>query len=81
MKSVVITGVSTGIGRGAAAAFAGAGYRVFGSVRREEDAARLSGELGERFVPLIFDVTDREAVLGAAERVGEAVGDGGWRGS
>jgi NAD(P)-dependent dehydrogenase (short-subunit alcohol dehydrogenase family) len=76
MKSIVITGVSTGIGRGAAAAFARAGYRVFGSVRREEDAARLSGELGERFVPLIFDVTDREAVLGAAERVGEAVGDG-----
>jgi NAD(P)-dependent dehydrogenase (short-subunit alcohol dehydrogenase family) len=51
MRSIVITGLSTGIGRGAAAAFARAGYRVFGSVRREEDAARVRGELGERFVP------------------------------
>lgn len=80
VKSIVITGVSTGIGRGAAEAFARAGYRVFGSVRREEDAARLRGELGERFVPLVFDVTDREAVLGAAEKVGEAVEGGGLAG-
>lgn len=80
MKSVVVTGVSTGIGRGAAGAFVGAGYRVFGSVRKKEDAARLRGDLGERFVPLAFDVTDREAVLGAAEKVGEAVGTGGLAG-
>ena len=80
MRSIVITGVSTGIGRGAAGAFARAGYRVFGSVRGEEDAARLGGELGERFVPLVFDVTDRGAVLGAAEKVGEAVGAGGLAG-
>ena len=32
-KSVVITGVSTGIGNGAAAEFCRRGYRVFGSVR------------------------------------------------
>lgn len=82
MKSIVITGVSTGIGRGAAGAFARAGYRVFGSVRREEDAAQLGEEFGERFVPLVFDVTDREAVYGAAEKVGEAVSGGvGWRAS
>ena len=80
MRSIVITGVSTGIGRGAAGAFVGAGYRVFGSVRREEDAARLGEEVGERFVPLVFDVTDREAVLGAAEKVGEAVGADGLAG-
>lgn len=53
---------------------------MFGSVRREEDAARLGEEFGERFVPLVFDVTDREAVLGAAEKVGEAVGQGGLAG-
>lgn len=63
-----------------AAEFAGAGYRVFGSVRKEEDGARLRGDLGERFVPLLFDVTDREAVLGAAEEVGDAVGADGLAG-
>ena len=43
MKSIVITGVSTGIGYGAAKEFVGRGYRVFGSVRKGEDAERLGG--------------------------------------
>jgi len=73
MRSVVITGVSTGIGYGAAKEFVGHGYRVFGSVRKEEDAQRLAAEFGSGFVPLVFDVTDREAVLAAAEEVGEAL--------
>ena len=80
MRSIVITGVSSGIGYGAAKEFARNGYRVFGSVRREEDAERLGAELGAGFVPLLFDVTDREAVLGAAERVGEVLGGSGLAG-
>ncbi len=77
MKSIVITGVSSGIGYGAAKEFVRHGYRVFGSVRKEEDAGRLSAELGSGFTPLVFDVTDREAVLAGAEEVGEAVGEVG----
>src|ERR687893_2138683 len=80
VRSIVITGVSSGIGYGAAKEFARNGYRVFGSVRREEDAGRLRAELGAGFVPLLFDVTDREAVLGAAERVGEVLGGSGLEG-
>lgn len=74
MKSVVITGVSTGIGQGAARVLAQAGYRVFGSVRRQIDADRLKQELGEGFAPLIFDVTDTAAVNSAAEEVRAALG-------
>ena len=66
---VVVTGVSTGIGNGIARHLVGVGVRVFGSVRRHQDAERLSGELGERFVPLIFDVTDEAAVRRGAEEV------------
>jgi NAD(P)-dependent dehydrogenase (short-subunit alcohol dehydrogenase family) len=73
MKSVVITGVSSGIGRGAAAALTRAGYRVFGSVRRQSDADRLRQELGEAFTPLIFDVTDTAAVQAGAGQVREAL--------
>ncbi len=80
MKSVVITGVSSGIGHGLAKELVGRGYRVFGSVRQEADAEKLATELGERFVPLLFDVTDREAVLRAAEEVEAAVGDEGLAG-
>lgn len=68
MKSIVVTGVSTGIGHAAASVLAKAGFHVFGSVRKAEDAARLKKELGDRFTALLFDVTDEAAVKrGAAE--------------
>src|SRR5260221_1542870 len=73
MKSVVVTGVSSGIGWGAANVLTKAGYGVFGSVRRAADAERLSAELGANFVPLIFDVTDEAAVGAAAAKVREAL--------
>jgi NAD(P)-dependent dehydrogenase (short-subunit alcohol dehydrogenase family) len=73
MKSVVITGVSSGIGQGAAAVLTKAGYRVFGSVRRQADADRLKQALSAPFTPLIFDVTDEAAVRAGAEVVRAAL--------
>ena len=73
MKNVVITGVSTGIGRGAAQVMAAKGWHVFGSVRREADAESLKQELGEAFTPLFFDVEDNDAILAAADRVRAAL--------
>jgi NAD(P)-dependent dehydrogenase (short-subunit alcohol dehydrogenase family) len=69
MQSIVVTGVSTGIGWGIVKVLIQNGYRVFGSVRKEQDAERLSKEFGENFVPLIFDVTDEGKVRSAAEDV------------
>ena len=69
MKSVVVTGVSTGIGRGAASVLVKQGWRVFGSVRKEADGRALKSELGEAFTPLVFDVEDNGAILAAAEDV------------
>jgi NAD(P)-dependent dehydrogenase (short-subunit alcohol dehydrogenase family) len=74
VKSIVVTGASTGIGWGCVKVLVAGGYRVFGSVRRKEDAERLSREFGAAFRPLIFDVTDRKAVSAAAEEVGAAIG-------
>lgn len=68
-KNILITGVSTGIGYGVTKELIARGYTVFGSVRRQQDAERLHSEFGEKFVPLIFDVTDQAAVLKAAEDV------------
>jgi len=73
MKSVVVTGASTGIGRGVAKVLAGRGFRVFGSVRKAEDGARLKAEFGPAFVPLVFDVTDRHAIAAGAARVADAL--------
>lgn len=62
MKSVLITGVSSGIGYDAVRYFLQNAYRVFGSVRREEDAVRLRALFPDSFHPLVFDVTQPQAI-------------------
>ncbi|OAF18003.1 SDR family oxidoreductase [Bradyrhizobium neotropicale] len=74
MRSVVITGVSTGIGWATTKFLIERGFRVFGSVRKQEDADRLKAELGANFTPLLFDVTDEAAVFVAARQVRKALG-------
>lgn len=74
MQSVVITGVSTGIGHAAAKVMIARGFRVFGSVRNQADAERVQAELGGNFAPLIFDVVDTAAIAEAAACVREALG-------
>jgi len=69
MKAVMITGVSSGIGYDATGYLISRGYTVFGSVRTEQDRQRLCGKFPHRFEPLIFDVTDRDAIHVAAEIV------------
>jgi NAD(P)-dependent dehydrogenase (short-subunit alcohol dehydrogenase family) len=73
MNSVVVTGVTTGIGWGCAKVLLSKGFRVFGSVRKEADAARLREQWGANFEPLLFDVTDEAAVSGAARQVRAAL--------
>ena len=73
MRSVVVTGASTGIGHATAKLLLEKGFRVFGSVRKQADADRLTGELGANFTPLLFDITDEAAVLAAAREVRAAL--------
>jgi NAD(P)-dependent dehydrogenase (short-subunit alcohol dehydrogenase family) len=74
MQSVVITGASTGIGWATAKLLLTRGFRVFGSVRKQADADRLTSEFGANFTPLLFDVTDEAAVRAAAREVRAALG-------
>ena len=69
MKSVVITGTSTGIGYQTSKTLIASGYRVFGSVRTNEDADRVAMELGKNFIPLVFDVTDEQTVKESVNKV------------
>src|SRR5260221_1570424 len=73
-QSVVVTGVSTGIGSGITKVLIANGFTVFGSVRRQSDADRLQREFGEAFTPLIMDVMDRQAVERAAAKVSAQLG-------
>jgi NAD(P)-dependent dehydrogenase (short-subunit alcohol dehydrogenase family) len=73
MRSVVITGASTGIGWACAKLLLDKGFHVFGSVRKQADAERLTSEFGKNFTPLVFDVTDEAAVLAAGREVRAAL--------
>ena len=71
-RAVLVTGAGSGIGLATARLLTAKGYRVYGGVRREEDAARLAQE---GVVPLLLDVTREEDLLRARERL---VGEGLW---
>ena len=73
-KSIVITGASTGIGYAAARLFLDDGWRVFGSVRKTADADRLTQDYPQAFTPLVFDVTDEDAIDRSAAKVREELG-------
>ena len=75
MKSIVITGTSTGIGYASSKLFIENGYQVFGSVRNEADADKVSSELGSNFIALIFDVTDEAAVKNSVKIVEDQIDD------
>jgi NAD(P)-dependent dehydrogenase (short-subunit alcohol dehydrogenase family) len=77
--AVVITGTSTGIGRACALHLDAAGFEVFATVRREEDADRLRAER-PRIHTLVVDVTDEDGVRAAAREVDGVVGDRGLAG-
>ncbi len=66
MKQVVITGASTGIGFATALHLCRKGYRVYATIRRPEDGARLKALCGENLLPLELDITDQAAVAAAA---------------
>jgi NAD(P)-dependent dehydrogenase (short-subunit alcohol dehydrogenase family) len=66
VKSVLLTGASTGIGRATALRLDGAGWRVFAGVRRQEDAESLVEAGSANLSPLYLDVTDGEQIAAAA---------------
>lgn len=77
--AAVVTGVSSGIGLAIAEDLLQHGYQVFGSVRRVADAEGLVKQWGEAFVPLVFDVTDAEALPGIVAQVAAMVGERGLK--
>jgi NAD(P)-dependent dehydrogenase (short-subunit alcohol dehydrogenase family) len=80
MRSALVTGSSTGIGRATALRLDGAGWRVFAGVRKHQDADSLRAAGSDRLTPLILDVTDVEAISAAAAQLGDELGGTGLDG-
>jgi 3-hydroxy acid dehydrogenase/malonic semialdehyde reductase len=71
-KLVLITGATSGYGQATARRFHGAGHRVIVTGRRGDRLEALAAELGDRALPLCFDVRDRASVDAAIDGLPEA---------
>jgi NAD(P)-dependent dehydrogenase (short-subunit alcohol dehydrogenase family) len=77
VRSAVVTGASTGIGRATALRLAAAGWAVWAGVRSGADGDRLSRDGGERLTPIHLDVTDQRSIEQAVAQISGSVGTGG----
>ena len=73
-RVAVVTGASSGIGEATVRALAGSGYRVALLARRLDRVTALADELGNGSIAIQADVTDRDSIVAAAERVRQELG-------
>ncbi|BFU59866.1 MULTISPECIES: SDR family oxidoreductase [Rodentibacter] len=66
-RIALVTGATAGFGTAICRTLIDADYRVIGTGRRTERLALLHTELGEQFLPLAFDVSDRIATQQAIQ--------------
>ncbi len=71
MKTALITGAGTGIGKASALALAQAGYRVICCGRRAAPLETLADEIGDQALPVTLDITDPASVKSLFERLPE----------
>jgi NADP-dependent 3-hydroxy acid dehydrogenase YdfG len=73
-RVAVVTGASSGIGEATARALAADGYRVALLARRLDRITALAEDLGNGSIAIQADVTDRDSIVAAAERVRQELG-------
>jgi short-subunit dehydrogenase len=74
LKTILITGASSGIGRALAVQAARAGYAVYAVGRNIRALAALAGQIGEEGGTIATDVTDISEPTNAPGLIGRAIG-------
>ena len=67
--TILITGASAGFGKSACQLFVQNGYRVIGAARRMDKLSALKDELGDNFLPLQMDMTDKNSINNALSKI------------
>ncbi len=74
LKTFLITGVSSGLGKAFAEAALAAGHRVIGTLRKPEAAAAFATLAPDRAHPLLLDVTAFRSIPAAVDEAAQAMG-------
>jgi NAD(P)-dependent dehydrogenase (short-subunit alcohol dehydrogenase family) len=69
MKTVFISGASSGIGQATAQQLDALGWRVVAASLPGDDVSALVSSTSDKLIPLALDITDADAVQDAAERI------------
>lgn len=72
--TVLVTGATAGFGEAITRRFVKDGHRVIATGRRKDRLDALHAELGDRVLPVVMDVTDKDAVAALPGSLPE-----GWR--
>ena len=80
MRTAVITGSSSGIGRACALTLDREGFRVFAGVRISADGDALRDAASDSLTPVHVDVTDSASIAAMAVQVAAQVGEAGLDG-
>jgi len=73
MRTILVTGVSTGIGKSIAEELLQNNFYVIGSVRKQGDANYLSEKFPDKFNSVIFDVTDYKSIVESKPKVKDII--------
>lgn len=68
-NTVVITGVSSGIGKACATTLVENGYKIIGIARREEKLKQIKEELKDNFYPMHADICDKLSIASKIDQL------------
>ncbi len=75
VKTALVTGAASGIGKAVASALGGQGIRVFAGALNDAEMQAMAGQGGDGLTPVRLDISDVGSIDAAMARIGEELGE------